>query len=1281
MKPETNTPDASSEQRWERFIQFFVENKLVVFILTTLLVLAGLSYAPFRWELGALPRDPVPVDALPDISENQQIVFTKWPGRSPRDVEDQVTYPLTTALLGIPGVKSVRSSSVLGFSSIYVIFDDDVEFYWSRSRVLEKMASLPAGTLPDGVAPALGPDATALGQVFWYTLEPRDADGNVVPAAFSLDELRSIQDWSVRYSLQAVAGVSEVASIGGFVREYQVDVDPEAMLAHDVTIGQIAGAVRQANLDVGARTLEINRAEYLIRGLGFIEEPADLEEVVITSRMHTPIRVKDVAHVQFGPALRRGALDVAGAEAVGGVVTVRFGDNPLAVIDRVRAQVAEITPGLPSRTMPDGTVAKVEIVPFYDRTTLILETLDTLSLALIQQVLITVVVVLLIMRHLRSSLLVSSILPLGVLGTFVLMRYVGVDANVMALGGIAIAIGTMVDMGIVFTENIVHHLDEAPPGTSRLTAVCRGAGEVAAAVLTSILTTILGFLPIFGLTGAEGKLFSPLAYTKTFALVSAFILAVVVLPPLAHMILRARREASADTVAWWRRLLRRDAAFDVALLAAGVAVLSSGLRTAGWVVIAIAALRLAAPALPARARFVAPLLANIVTIVAVTLALTDYWMPLGPGRALSTNLGFVVFMIAALMGGFSIFQLLYRPLLRWCLAHKLLFLGANVAFVVLGLSAWLGASRTLGWMSDPDAPSPAIAALERAMPGLESDFMPPFDEGSFLFMPTTTPHASIGQALDILQAVDAAIAEIPEVVDVVGKLGRAESPLDPAPIMMFETVINYRPEYKRVEHGRIGRFRFDEAQRDFVRDERGELIPDEDGRPYRQWREHIQSTDDIWKEISEAANYPGLTGAPKLMPIKTRIVMLQSGMRSAVGMKIKGPDLDTIEGFGLEVETLLKTMPELDANTVLADRIVGKPYLELDIDREAISRYGLTIADVQSVIQIAIGGRMLTRTVEGRERYPVRVRYMREERDEVEALRRVLVPGRGGEQIPLEQLVDIRYVRGPQMIRSEDTFLNGYVTWDPADGVGEVESVEAVQRMLDEKIAAGELVVPAGVSYRFAGTYENQQRSQARLLILVPIALAVIFMLLYLQFRRTGTALMVFSGMALAAAGGFILIWLYGKPWFLDIAPYNIDARALLQVGETRMTVAVWVGFLALFGVATDNGVIVATYLTQSFRDVKELTVAEIRERVIQAGHRRVRPCLMTTATTLLALLPVVTSPGRGSDLMVPMALPTVGGVSFTLITLLTVPVLFSMARELEVWRAALSRGGEERTP
>lgn len=1265
---EEPTSKRTPEDRWADFIGFFVNNKLVVFILTAMLIGAGLAYAPLRWDLGGFPRDPVPVDALPDISENQQIVFTDWPGRSPRDVEDQVTYPLTTALLGIPGVRSVRSTSVFGFSSIYVIFEDEFDFYWSRSRVLEKLASLPAGTLPDGVAPALGPDATALGQVYWYTLEARDEHGQPVPGAFGLDELRSVQDWTVRYGLQAVPGVSEVASVGGFVREYQVDVDPEAMLAHDVTIGQVAQAVRRANLDVGARTIEINTAEYIVRGIGFIQKTADLESVVVATRNHTPIRVRDVAKVGFGPALRRGLLDDGGAEVVGGVVVVRFGDNPLAVIERIREKIAELEPGLPRRTMADGTEAQIKVVPFYDRTQVINETLDTLSLALIQQVLITVIVVLLIMRHLRSSLLVSVLLPLGVLATFVLMKTVGVDANVMALGGIAIAIGTMVDMGIVFTENIVSHVEDAPRDADRRVVVSAASGEVAAAVMTSILTTILGFIPIFGLTGSEGKLFGPLAYTKTFALGSAFILALVVLPALAHLVIRPKWEGERLLRAGWtKRMFSRRAAFDWVILGCGVLALWLGLTLAGVVVVGIAAVRLSAPALPSKWRWVAPAVANGLTVVAVTLALTDYWMPLGPGRTLTANVAFVVVMIVVLMGGFSVFQYVYRPILAWCLRNKLAFLSANVGFVLLGLLAWLGTPKLLGWLPETAKQTNLYVALDDAVPGLKSDFMPPFDEGSFLYMPTTTPHASIGRASKMIAEVDAAIAAIPEVERAVGKLGRAESPLDPAPISMFETVINYRSEYQMDDHGHIGTYRYDESTGEFARGEHGELIPDDDGRPFRQWREHIRSPDDIWQEIADVAEYPGLTGAPKLMPIKTRIVMLQSGMRSAVGMKIAGPDLDTIEKFGLEVEAILREMPEVEKSTVLADRIVGKPYIELEIDREAIARFGLQIVDVQDVIQVAIGGKMLTRTVEGRERYPVRVRYMREERDTVEGLRRILVPGRGGEQIPLGQLAKVRYVRGPQMIRAEDTFLNGYVTFDPVRGVGEVEAVEAVQAVLGDKIDAGELVVPAGVSYRFAGTYENQIRSSKRLMVLVPVALAVIFLLLYLQFRRTSTALMVFSGLMLAAAGAFILIWAYGQPWFLDFEPFGIEVRRLFQVGDTRMTVAVWVGFLALFGVATDNGVIVATYLMQRFRSDPPSTMAGVHKRVIEAGSRRVRPCLMTTATTMLALLPVVTSPGRGSDLMVPMALPTVGGIGLGLMTLLTVPVLYSLAEEIRL--------------
>jgi Cu(I)/Ag(I) efflux system membrane protein CusA/SilA len=626
-------------------------------------------------------------------------------------------------------------------------------------------------------------------------------------------------------------------------------------------------------------------------------------------------------------------------------------------------------------------------------------------------------------------------------------------------------------------------------------------------------------------------------------------------------------------------------------------------------------------------------------------------------------------MVAGLMAVLWGVQRSYRWLLGICLRHKVTFLTANVLFVLLGASAWLGAPTVLGWMPQQARETRGFAALSELLPGIKSDFMPPFDEGAFLYMPTTAPHASIGEAIEMIQHMDAAIAAIPEVSEVVGKLGRAESPLDPAPISMFETVINYHSEFKLDEAGHIARFRYDEVGEAFARDEHGELVPDPDGRPFRQWRENIRTPDDIWAEITKAAEYPGLTGAPKLMPIKTRIVMLQTGMRSAVGMKIKGPDLETIEAFGLEVERILEQVPEIEASTVFADRIVGKPYVEIDIDREAIARYGLTMAEIQNVIQVAIGGRTLTRTVEGRERYPVRVRYMREDRDSVEALRRVLVPGRGGEQIPFEQLAEIRYVRGPQMIRSEDTFLNSYVTFDPTEGIGEVESVEAAQAVLDRRIERGDLVVPDGVSYRFAGTYEKQIRAQARLMVLVPLALSVIFVLLYLQFRSTVAALMVFSGMVLAAAGGFILIWLYGQSWFLNMQPAGVDLRTLFQVGDTRLTVAVWVGFLALFGIATDNGVIVATYLTQMFRGFRPTTVAAIRERVGEAGRRRVRPCLMTTATTMLALLPVITSQGRGADLMVPMALPTVGGAALSLVTLLTVPVLYSLVQEVRLRR------------
>ena len=518
-----------------RIIRFCLENKLVVALVVVMVAGWGLRVAPFDWDLGGLPRSPVPVDAIPDIGENQQIVFTEWMGRSPQDVEDQITYPLTVSLLGVPGVKTIRSYSFFGYSSIYVIFQENVDFYWSRSRVLEKLNSLPAGALPEGVQPALGPDATGLGQIFWYTLEGRDPQGR--PAGgWDPDELRSVQDWYVRYALASAEGISEVASVGGFVREYQIDVDPDAMRAYGVGLDEIFKAVKSSNLDVGARTIEINRVEYVIRGLGFIRNIQDIEKSVVKVHDNVPITVKDLGKVSYGPALRRGALDKSGAEAVGGVVVVRYGFNPLEAIKNVKAKIAEIAPGLPEKTLPDGTVSKVTVVPFYDRTGLIHETLGTLDSALIEEVLVTIIVVIVMVLHLRSSVLISALLPLAILMCFIAMKTFGVDANIVALSGIAIAIGTMVDMGIVICENILRHLDEAGPEENKLEVVYRASAEVGSAVLTAVSTTIVSFLPVFSMSGAEGKLFKPLAFTKTFALLASIIVALTIIPPAAHIL-------------------------------------------------------------------------------------------------------------------------------------------------------------------------------------------------------------------------------------------------------------------------------------------------------------------------------------------------------------------------------------------------------------------------------------------------------------------------------------------------------------------------------------------------------------------------------------------------------------------------------------------------------------------------------------------------------------------------------------------------------------------------
>jgi Cu(I)/Ag(I) efflux system membrane protein CusA/SilA len=963
----------------DKVIRFCLENKLIVALIVIAAIGWGVLVAPFDWDVGALPRNPVPTDAIPDIGENQQIIFTEWMGRSPQDVEDQISYPLTVSLLGVPNVKTVRSYSFFGFSTIYVIFDENVEFYWSRTRVLEKLNSLPDGTLPEGVTPMLGPDATPLGQIFWYTLEGRDPEGQPV-GGWDLDELRTVQDWYVRYSLLSAEGIAEVASVGGFVQEYQIDVDPDAMRAARVGIDDIFMAVKMSNIDVGARTIEINKAEYFIRGLGFVESVEDIEDSVVAVNDNVPISIKDVAHVSLGPALRRGALDKGGAEAVGGVAVVRYGFNPLEAIKNVKAQIDEIAPGLPTKAVVDYrkvtrdevtayaqannfdayasvelnhdawvkhlrstargkwpewvTTSQVTVVPFYDRTGLIYETLGTLNKALIEEILITIIVILVMVMHLRSSLLISALLPLAVLMCFIAMKTFGVDANIVALSGIAIAIGTMVDMGIILCENILKHLDEASPEENRLEVIHRASTEVGSAVLTAVSTTIVSFLPVFTMIGAEGKLFKPLAFTKTFALAASVIVALTIIPPAAHVLFTTKVTS--------RRLKQM---LYVGLIAAGVGI---GIWLAWWAGLIVSALgvyKLVEETLPEqqrtwkeRMRYSSTVMASAAAVLLVGILLTDNWLPLGPEGGFLRNFAFVAILIGGLLTFFQVFQkYMYEPILWWCLNHKVLFLCVPALILLLGFGVWLGPNIVFGRISQEyDAQSLSesevaeLSALERfkyqlgglrgrswedirdeplatklkytlatTWKGFGKEFMPPLDEGSYLYMPTTMPHASIGESLGVLQLQNQRILAIPEVELAVGKIGRVQSPLDPAPISMIETVINYNSEYIVDKDGHRMKFRYEPDEVDwfqnrqgallpadddqpyrvqgkFARDENGELIPDPGGVPFRQWHRPldpelnpgreawsgIMTPDDIWHEITEAGQVPGTTSAP-----------------------------------------------------------------------------------------------------------------------------------------------------------------------------------------------------------------------------------------------------------------------------------------------------------------------------------------------------------------------------------------------------------------------------------
>ncbi|GAP68096.1 AcrB/AcrD/AcrF family [Bacteroidales bacterium 6E] len=1258
----------------DKILKYFLENKLVTILLLLGLVGWGIVTAPFNWDTGFLPRDPVPVDAIPDIGENQQIVFTEWMGRSPQDVEDQITYPLTTSLLGLPGVKAVRSTSMFGLSFIAIIFDEDVEYYWSRTRVLEKLNSLSSDVLPEGVSPTLGPDATALGQVYWYTLEGRNQQGEPV-GGWDPHELRTIQDYHVRLALSSAEGVSEVASIGGFVKEYQVDLDPVAMKAHDVSMMMVMDAIRNSNLDIGANTVEMNLVEYYVRGLGYVTNLQDIEQAVVKVTENIPLRIRDIAKVNIGPAPRghSGFLDKGGAEAVGGVVIARYGDNPLKTIENVKKKIDEISPGLPSKTLSDGSLSKVTIVPFYDRTGLIYETLGTLNESISLQILITIIVIIIMVFHLRASIMISALLPLAVLMVFIMMRYFNVDANIVALSGIAIAIGTMVDLGIILSENILRHQEEAPKGQSMLTTVFNAASEVSSAIITAVSTTIVSFLPVFTLQAAEGKLFGPLAYTKTFALLAALFITLFMMPAFAHWLfsLKTSRKSykfglymllviSGIILLWW------SAWSGIVLVLLGLNNIIGYLavqnkfstKTNDWIQRHNSSVTIAIVAL------------------AVSWLLASEWMPLGVARSLVLNFIFIVLVIGVVLGGFRIFIVYYPRILSWCLEHKVAFLTIPMVILLFGINIWLGFGQVFGFI-------PRVAdkigwnirttsvwsTMVHAFPGMEKEFMPALDEGSFLLMPTSMPHSGVEANLSYLQQLDMRVQSIPEVEMVVGKAGRVESALDPAPVSMFENIIQYKSEFINDLNGYPRRFRIDENGQ-FLRDEKEDLIPDDKGQYFRQWRDHIITPDDIWNEIVRVtSDIPGVTSAPKLQPIETRLVMLQTGMRAPMGIKVFGPDLESIEEFSLNVEQLLKEVPSIKPEAVYADRSLGKPYLEIEIDRVAIGRYGLNIADVQMYLEVALGGMALTTTVEGRERYNIRARYAREWRDDPEAMKQILIPTPNGQQIPLDEIANIEYRPGPGMIRGENTFLVGYVLLDKKDGFSEVTVVDDANNYLKQKIASGELIVPSGVSYQFSGSYENQIRAERRLSVVVPLVLIVIFLILYFQFRSTTTTLMIFSAIGLAFAGGFVMLWLYSESWFMDFQFFGTNLRDLFQMKTYNLSVAVWVGFIALFGIATDDGVVIATYLMQSFRKHKPDNVREIRKAVLEAGVKRVRPCLMTTATTLLALLPVLTSTGRGSDIMIPMAIPAFGGMTIALITLFVVPVLYAAREEYLIKR------------
>ena len=1136
-------------------LEFCLRERLVIFV-------ACVAIVAYGW----YSTRHVPIDAIPNVGENQVIVLTEWMGRSPKDIEDQITYPLSVAFQAVPGAKSVRGKSMFGFSFVQVTFADAVDFYWARSRVAEQLTTV-AGSLPEGVTPRLAPDATALGQIYYYVLEP--------PEGTDLAELRGKQDFFVKYALQSVDGVAEVASIGGYVKQYQIEVDPDKLRYHGVPLGRVIDAVKASNIDVGAKTVETGGMEYLVRGKGFIgsgktaqQTREQIETTVVLTRDGVPVRIRDVARVQAGPAFRRGALDFNGSEAVGGVLVMRYGENPRAVIERVKAKIASLEPEL------DG----VKIHGVYDRTLLVDETVATLSNALVHETIITIAIAVLFLLHVRSSLVVAITLPMAVLMAFIAMKLFGVDANIMSLAGIAIAIGTMVDMAIIILENIYGGLADwetrgSPGGPEgRLEVIHQSAAEVVPAVITAVSTTVVSFLPVFFLTGRDHRLFTPLAWTKTFALAASLIVAVTVVPMLCRVFLR-----SARTPRWGSAA----AAAAFGGLAAALCFFVWGERVERWLPLGL------------------PWMTAISAIVGF---LIGWWMSREKIRPMDENpvSRFVRF--------------LYAGRLRTALNHKLTMLAFPAAVVVLGLGAWIGLPAVLGPVEKVFASLgadlndvPGYVDAKHVFTGLKTDDWIALDEGSWFYMPSLYPAASFNQAMEVLQTQDAMIKQIPEVENVLGKIGRVESALDPAPAAMVETYVMLKPR--------------------------------------EQWRAGMTERG-IWDEINRVATLPGITPASPLQPIEGRVVMLQSGIKAPMAVRIYGDDLKGLAKAAQAVAERLKKHRYVNGGTVNPDIVLGKPYYEFEVDRDEAARYGMTTMMVNQVVAAGLGGVDVTTTYEGRQRYPIQVRYRRDLREKIEELGKVAVVTHTGEVVPLERLAEVTTTWGPGAINSEDARLVAHVAFSPSGAVGDLETVEAVMDWLRTARSNGELQFPEGNFELLAvGSFQNQIEANRRLMWIIPAVLLINLLLLYLAFRNLPISLLVFSGIPVSLAGGMIA----------------------LAVAGAEMNTAVWVGFIALFGIAVDDGVVMATYIKQVLERTRIETVEQLREAVYYAGLRRIRPCVMTTITTLAALLPVMISTGRGSDVARAMALPVFGGMLAEPFSSFIVPTLYCAYMEMKI--------------